>query len=90
MLMSPETTPVMMLVTLASGVVVFILVIFLPAVFKSTNPKDSGSREVTHELFDSVFQTKLVSLENCEETRPDRTLVEKLATVLSVLPDLES
>lgn len=90
MLMSPETAPVMMFVTLASGVVVFILIMFLPAVFKLTNPKDSGSRKITDEAFDSVFQTKLASLEKGEETRPDRTLVKKLASVLSVLPDLES
>jgi len=90
MLMNPDTTPVMMFVTLASGVVVFILIMFLPAIFELTNPKDSGPRKITDEAFDAVFQMKIPSLERSEETRPDQTLVKKVASALSVLPDLES
>jgi len=90
MLMNPDTTPVMMFVTLASGVVVFILVMFLPAIFELTNPKDSGPRKITDEAFDAVLQMEIHSLERSEETRPDQTLVKKMASALSVLPDLES
>lgn len=90
MLMSPDTTPVMMFVALASGVVVFILVMFLPAIFELTNPKDSGPRKITDEAFDAVLQMEIHSLERSEETRPDQTLVKKVASALSVLPDLES
>jgi len=90
MLMSPDTTPVMMFVALASGVVVFILVMFLPALFELRNPKDSGPRKILEEALDAVSQMKILSLEKSEEILPDQTLVKKIANVLSVLPDLES
>jgi hypothetical protein len=90
MLMSPDPTSVMMFVTLASGVVVFILVMFLPALFELRNPKDSGPRKLLDESLDAVSQMKIASLERGEETLADPALVKKVASVLSVLPDLES
>jgi hypothetical protein len=90
MLMSLDTTPVMMFVALASGVVVFVLVMFLPALFELKNPKDSGPRKIVDDALDAVSQMKIVSLERDEETQVDQALVKKMASVLSVLPDLES
>jgi hypothetical protein len=90
MLMSLDTTPVMMFVALASGVVVFVLVMFLPALFELKNPKDSGPRKIMDDALDAVSQMKIVSLERGEETQVDQALVKKMASVLSVLPDLES
>lgn len=88
--MSLDTTPVMMFVALASGVVVFVLVMFLPALFELKNPKDSGPRKIMDEALDAVSQMKIVSLERGEEIQVDQALVKKMASVLSVLPDLES
>jgi hypothetical protein len=90
MLMSPDTTPVMMFITLASGVVVFILVMFLPALFELRNPEDSGPRKIMDGASEALSQMKISSLERGEETQVDRALVKKIASVLSVLPDLES
>jgi hypothetical protein len=90
MLMSLDTTPVMMFVALASGVVVFVLVMFLPALFELKNPKDSGPRKIMDDALDAVSQMKIVSLERGEEIEVDQALVKKMASVLSVLPDLES
>ena len=90
MLMSLDTTPVMMFVALASGVVVFVLVMFLPALFELKNPKDSGPRKIMDDALDAVSQMKIVSLERGEEIQVDQALVKKMASVLSVLPDLES
>jgi len=90
MLMSPDTTPVMMFIALASGVVVFILVMFLPALFELRNPKDSGPRKIMDGASEALSQMKISSLERGEETQVDRALVKKIASVLSVLPDLES
>jgi hypothetical protein len=90
MLMSLDTTPVMTFVALASGVVVFVLVMFLPALFELKNPKDSGPRKIMDEALDAVSQMKIVSLERGEEIQVDQALVKKMASVLSVLPDLES
>ena len=90
MLMSPDTTPVMMFAALASGVLVFILVLFLPALFELRNPKDSGPRKIMDEALDAVSQMNMVSLERGEEKQVDQALVKKVASVLSVLPDLES
>ena len=88
--MSLDTTPVMMFVALASGVVVFVLVMFLPALFELKNPKDSGPRKIMDDALDAVSQMKIVSLERGEEIQVDQALVKKMASVLSVLPDLES
>jgi hypothetical protein len=90
MLMSLDTTPVMMFVALASGVVVFVLVMFLPALFELKNPKDSGPRKIMDDALDAVSQMKIVSLERGEEIQVDQALVKKMASVLSVLQDLES
>jgi hypothetical protein len=90
MLMSPDTTPVMMFIALASGVVVFILVMFLPALFELRNPKDSGPRKIMDGALEALSQMKIASLERGEETQVDQALVKKVASVLSVLPDLES
>jgi hypothetical protein len=42
------------------------------------------------DALDAVSQMKIVSLERGEETHVDQALVKKMASVLSVLPDLES
>jgi hypothetical protein len=62
----------------------------LPALFELRNPKDSGPRKILEEALDAVSQMKIISLEKSEEILPDQTLVKKVASVLSVLPDLES
>jgi hypothetical protein len=90
MLMSADTTPLMMFIALVSGVAVFILILFLPALFELRNPKDSGPRKMIDGALETVSHMEIASLERGEETQVDEVLVRKVASLLSALPDLES
>ena len=85
-----ETTSTMMFIALASGLVGFILIMFLPALFELRNPKDSGPRRITDEVDGIMSQAKMASLEKSEEIQLDQAIIKKIASIISILQDLES
>ena len=77
-------------VTLFCGVVIFILVMFLPAFLELRRPKDSGPRRIDENVLLSKYPVELAPLERGEETKPDLAVLNKIANILSVLPNLET
>lgn len=77
-------------VALAFGVVIFILLMFLPALLELRKPKDAGPRKIMEDIITSESQMKIASIERAEEIEIDQVLIKKMANVLSVLPNLET
>ena len=77
-------------VALAFGVVIFILLMFLPALLELRKPRDAGPRKIMDDIIIGEWQMKIASIEKSEEIEIDQALVKKMANVLSVLPNLET
>jgi hypothetical protein len=77
-------------VALAFGVVIFILLMFLPALLELRKPRDAGPRKIMDDIIIGESQMKIASIEKSEEIEIDQALVKKMANVLSVLPNLET
>jgi len=77
-------------ITLFSGVVIFILIMFLPVLLELTKPRDSGPRKIEENGALNKYPLQLVSMEKTEEFKADLALVRKVASILSVLPNLEA
>jgi hypothetical protein len=77
-------------VALAFGVVIFILLMFLPALLELRKPRDAGPRKIMNDVATCESQMKIASMERAEEIEVDQALVKKMANVLSVLPNLET
>jgi len=77
-------------IALAFGVVIFILLMFLPALLELRRPRDAGPRKIMNDLATYESQMKIASMERAEEIEVDQALVKKMANVLSVLPSLET
>jgi len=77
-------------VALAFGVVIFILLMFLPALVELRKPRDAGPRKIMDDVIIGESQMKIASIEKSEEIEIDQALVKKMANVLSVLPNLET
>lgn len=88
--MTLDLAPIVMFVSIAFGVMIFILLLFLPALFELRNPRDAGPRKIMSETVDSENQMKITSMERNEEIAVDQALLKKVASVISVLPDLET
>jgi hypothetical protein len=78
------------LITLFFGVVMFILVMFLPAFLELRKPKDAGPRRIEGNVVSSKYQVQLASIERTEETEADLALIKRIVNILSVLPNLET
>jgi hypothetical protein len=76
-------------ITLFFGVVIFILVMFLPAFLELRKPKDAGPRRIEEKVVSSKYQVQLASIERSEDTKADLAVIKKVANILSVLPNLE-
>lgn len=72
------------------GVVIFILVMFLPALLELRKPKDAGPRRIEEDVVLSKYQVPLASIERIVESDADLTVLKKVANILSVLPNLET
>jgi hypothetical protein len=77
-------------VALAFGVVIFILLMFLPALVELRKPRDAGPRKIMDDVIIGESQMKIASIEKSEEIEIDQALFKKMANVLSVLPNLET
>ena len=81
------STPVAF-ITLAFGVVVFVLIMFLPAVLELKKPRDSGPRKIIDDA--DAASMKITSMEKAEEIQVDEALIKRVADVLAILPNLET
>lgn len=77
-------------ITILFGVVIFILVMFLPAFLELRRPKDSGPRRIEENVVPSKYPVELASLERSEEIKPDLAVIKKIANILSALPNMET
>jgi len=77
-------------ITLFFGVVMFILVMFLPAFLELRKPKDAGPRRIEGNVVSSKYQVQLASIERTEENEADLALIKRIVNILSVLPNLET
>ena len=85
MLVDPSQLP---FVTLFCGVVIFILVMFLPALLELRKPRDAGPRKIEGNVV-SRYRVQLAAIERSEEFEADLVVMKKVASILSVLPNLE-
>ena len=77
-------------ITLFFGVVMFILVMFLPAFLELRKPRDAGPRRIEGNVVSSKYQVQLASIERPEENEADLALIKRIVNILSVLPNLET
>ncbi|MDI6846567.1 MAG: hypothetical protein QMD23_00310 [Candidatus Bathyarchaeia archaeon] len=81
------------LITLCFGVLIFIFIMFLPALLELKKPKDAGPRMILNDV--AVLQqlqiVQKIPIANMEEDlRFDQTVVKKIANVIAMLPNLET
>jgi hypothetical protein len=86
MLVDPTQLSLIMLFT---GAVTFILVISLSAFFELGEPGNPEPRR-TRKMLPTKYGVRLASMEESIETVTDLTLMEKIADILSALPNLEA
>lgn len=77
-------------IALLFGVVIFILVMFLPASLELGKPKDAGPRRIEENIVPSKYQVQLASMEKSGGAEADLALIKKIANILSALPNLET
>jgi hypothetical protein len=77
-------------IMLFSGVVIFILIMFLPAFLELRRPNDSGPRRIGENAAPDRHKMQLASLERTERYEVDQAVLKKVASILSVLPNLET
>lgn len=77
-------------ITLFSGIVIFILIMLVPAFLELRNPKDPGPRRIEGKAAPSKYQLLLVSMEENEKTEANLDVIRKVSRILSILPNLET
>jgi hypothetical protein len=89
--MIPTPTPTTLII-LSFGVSIFIFIIFLPALLELKRPKDAGPRVIMDDA--PILQPRrreTILIVDIEEGYGfNRTLAEKIADVIAVLPNLEA
>jgi hypothetical protein len=86
MLPNPTSTFIM----LGLGVLTFILIMLLPALFELKMPKDAGPRMIKDYTLPVNLATKEVLITNLEEKQGlEQILVKNIMDAISVLPNLE-
>jgi hypothetical protein len=77
---------------LAFGVPILILLMLLPAIVELKKPKDEGPRIIMDNISEVQIQimrmTPIVNIEN--EQRFDSAIIQPLAKIIAVLPNLEA
>ena len=81
--MTTDLTSIIAVLTL--GIAVLILIILLPPILELKKQKDESS----HVIMDNISegQTQIANIEN--EQRFDRAIIQPLAKIIAVLPNLE-
>jgi len=89
MRMVPNLTPTTFIM-LIFGVSTFIFIMLLPALLELKRPKDAGPRMIMDHSVVVQPDIRSMLMVNVEEERGfDQILVEKIADVIAVLPNLE-
>jgi hypothetical protein len=81
------------LVTLFLGVLIFILIMLLPALIELKIPKDAGPRMIMENptALQKIQTAPRIQIQNMEkEFVFDRTIVKKIAEAIAILPNLET
>jgi len=90
--MIPNSNPTT-LILLAFGASVFIFIMLLPALLELKKPKDAGPRMIMDDLVVAQYFPKkgIIQLQSIDEEKfgLDKTIVKKIADVISFLPNLE-
>lgn len=82
--------PTLTFIILGLGVLIFILIMFLPALFELKMPKDAGPRMIKDYTLPANLATKEVLIANLEEKQGlDQILVNNILDAINVLPNLE-
>lgn len=87
--MIPNLTSITTILIL--GIPVLILVMLLPAILELKKPKDEDPRRIMDDISEAQIQimrmTHIVNIES--EQRFDRGIIQPLAKIIAVLPNLE-
>ncbi|MCL6578719.1 MAG: hypothetical protein K6T73_04950 [Candidatus Bathyarchaeota archaeon] len=82
------------LILLFSGVITFIIIMLLPALFELKKPKDGGPRIIMDDVIIVQYlpKRKILPLQSIEEEKLalDQTIVRKITDIIAVLPNLEA
>jgi hypothetical protein len=87
--MIPNPTPIIAILVL--GIPILILIMLLPALHELKRPKDEGPRMIMDNISEVQIQIMrmfpIVDIES--EQRFDSTIIQPLAKIIRVLPNLE-
>ena len=86
--MIQNPTPTTFFVLLV-GVSTFILIMLLPSLIELKRPKDAGPRMIMDYAFFALPEVGETIEVGIEEQKFDLTLVQKLASIIAVLPNIE-
>jgi hypothetical protein len=77
---------------LVIGASTFIFVMLLPALLELKRPRDAGPRRIMTDVHISqLYRKGVLPLANMEEDiRINKTLVKRIAKIITVLPNLET
>lgn len=75
------------IITLMATTAMTMLILFLPAFIELKKPKDGGPRMITHLDRANVSRISIANME--EEQSFDGALLMKIASLVSVIPNLE-
>ncbi|MEM3640909.1 MAG: hypothetical protein QXH37_03165, partial [Candidatus Bathyarchaeia archaeon] len=75
-------------IMLIFGASTFILLMLLPALLELRKPKDAGPRIIMNDAPITQSQIPLANME--EEHKSNKKIVNKIASIIAALPNLES
>ncbi|MEM3622503.1 MAG: hypothetical protein QXR76_01875 [Candidatus Bathyarchaeia archaeon] len=87
--MIPNPTPTLMLLTIGVSTLIFIML--LPSLLELKKPKDAGPRIIVGYTYDmqTLWKVTMLIPNVEEEVGFNKMLVNKIADIISVLPNLE-
>ncbi|MEM3458602.1 MAG: hypothetical protein QXN36_03120 [Candidatus Bathyarchaeia archaeon] len=81
-------------ILLVSGVITFIIIMLLPALFELIKPKDAGPRIIMDDVIIMQYlpKKKLLPLQSIEEEKLglDHAILKKITEIIAILPNLEA
>lgn len=86
--MISNSNPIMFIL-ITFGILISICVMLLPSIIELKKPKDAGPRMIMEYPVFTLPTIANISALSVEEERFDPALIEKIADVISILPDLE-
>lgn len=86
--MISNSNPIMFIL-ITFGILISICVMLLPSILELKKPKDAGPRIIMESSVFTLPTITNISVLRVEEERFDPALIEKIADVIAILPDLE-